>query len=72
MKIEMQNMMKDDSQSQDVQAISVLVQYLAQKKIDVNYVLNQHDLLSKTPSAQTLQENQVAMTTLVYYYTLEK
>lgn len=46
----MQNMMKDENQSKDVQAISILVQYLAQKKIDVNYVLSQHDTLSKTPS----------------------
>jgi hypothetical protein len=43
-------MMKDPNQAKDVQAISILVQYLAQKKIDVNQVLNHHDLFTKTPA----------------------
>ena len=49
MKEHMQLMMQDSNQQKDVQAISVLVQYLAQRKIDVNYVLNMHDLFVKQP-----------------------
>jgi len=48
-----------------------LVQYLAQKKIDVNQVLTHHDLFSKTPALQLLPENQISMVTLVYYYMIE-
>jgi len=42
-------MMQDANQSKDVQSISVLVQYLAQRKIDINYVLNTHDQMVKNP-----------------------
>ena len=65
-------MLQDINQASDVQHIKILVQYLAQKKIDVNHVLNMHDLLSKQPALQTEAEHQVTMVTLVYYYMLEQ
>ena len=42
------------------------------QKIDVNYILTQHDLLTKDTAAQLLPDNTVIMTTLVYYYLIEK
>lgn len=64
-------MVQDPNQQKDVQAISVLVQYIAQKKIDVNYVLTQHDFFIKNVPLQVQPQNMVAMTTLVYYYLIE-
>ena len=73
-------MMQNQITAQDVQPISILVQYLAQRvskyiyndlcqqKIDVNYVLTNHDLMIKNPEFQSLPENQIIMTTLVYHY----
>ena len=37
----------------------------------MNYVLTQHDMLSKQPALQKLPEHQVVMTSLVYYYIME-
>ena len=72
MKEEMQSMMQDPAQSKHVQSLSLLVQFLAQRKIDVDYVLATHDLLTKDPSLQTKPDYQIPMTTLVYYYIFEK
>lgn len=64
-------MMKVPSQAKEVAQVSVLIQYLAQRKIDINFVLTTHDTLVKNPASQNLPENQVAMTTLVYHYMIE-
>ena len=42
------------------------------QRIDVNHVLTVHDLLVKDPKQQLLPENQISMTTLVYYYLMEQ
>ena len=84
-------MVQDPNQQKDVQAVSMLVQYIAQKvsitdldrgplahktfclfqKIDVNYVLTQHDMFVKDAKIQVLPQNMTSMTTLVYYYVIE-
>jgi hypothetical protein len=39
--------------------------------MDVNWVLSMHDKFTKDEAAQLEEENQVALTTLVYYYLIE-
>ena len=44
-------------QAKDVKAIGSYVQYLAQRKIDIDAVLTQHDGFVKDPSSRHKQEN---------------
>eukprot|EP00347_Sterkiella_histriomuscorum_P010580 403375732 len=66
----MQTLFSDPNQKQEVANFSLLVQYLAQKKIDVQFLQNTFDEWIRDP--QSVQANVTLFTLMVYYFYIEE